>query len=154
VAGSGRVAECGRRLAGERGSFAVELAVLAPVLLAFVLVIVDGGRLTWARSRLQGAARDAARTVTINHNSGPAAFDSAYQAVLGSLAGSGVNCADPALELVPDPRVVPIGSGATVTATVTCQVRFVLFGTERVSRSQQSVVDRYRQVTTGPGEVP
>jgi hypothetical protein len=50
--------------------------------------------------------------------------------------------------------VVPIGNGATVTATVTCQVQFVLFGTETISRSQQSVVDQYRQVTTGSGAAP
>src|SRR5262249_9617177 len=142
----------GRRLpGGDRGSFAVELAILAPVLLAFIVIIIDGGRLSVAKSRLRGAGRGAARAGTINHNSGGAAYDSANQAMLGSLASSGVNCLAPTLLLAPDPRVAPIGNGQAVTATVTCQVRFLGLGTRTITRSQQSVVDQYRQVTTGPG---
>ncbi len=139
---------------GERGSFAVELAVLAPVLIAFVVMIIDGGRLTWAKSRLQGAARDAARAVTINHNSGQGAYNSASQAMTDALSNGGVNCGAPTLTLVPDPRTDAIGNGETVTATVTCNVAFVMFGTRTITRSQQSVVDQYRQVTTGPGTIP
>lgn len=142
------------RTDGERGSFAVELAVLAPVLIAFVVMIIDGGRLTWAKSRLQGAARDAARAVTINHNSGQGAYDSANQAMTDALDNSGVNCGAPTLTLVPDPRTQAIGNGQTVTATVTCNVQFVMFGNQTITRSQQSVVDQYRQVTTGPGTLP
>jgi Flp pilus assembly protein TadG len=143
-----------RRRDGERGSFAVELAVLAPVLLAFMMIIIDGGRVTWAKSRLQGAARDAARSVTINHNSGQGAFDSANKAMTDALNNSGVNCGGPTLTLAPDPRNQAIGNGEVVTATVTCDVQFFFVGTKTITRTQQSVVDTYRQVTTGPGTLP
>jgi Flp pilus assembly protein TadG len=139
---------------GERGSFAVELAILAPVLIAFIVMVIDGGRLTWAKSRVQGAARDAARAVTINHNSGEAAYQAAQQAMTNALANSGVNCTPDPVVLNPDPRVTAIGNGETVTATVVCHVQFVLFGNQAITREQQSVVDQYRQVTTGPGTVP
>jgi Flp pilus assembly protein TadG len=135
---------------GERGSFAVELAILAPVILAFLVMVIDGGRLTWAGSRLQGAARDAARAVSINHNSGQQAFASAEQAMTDALANSGVDCDAPTLTLDPDPRTTAIGNDDTVSATVTCDVQFVMVGSHTLSRTQQSVVDRYRQVTTGP----
>jgi len=139
------------RRRSERGSFAVELAILAPVILAFLLIIVDGGQLTWARSRLQGVARDTARAVTISHSTGGGAYDAANQAMLNALGNSGVNCRAPTLVLTPDPRDVAIGNGQMVQATVTCQVKFAFFGYQTITRSQQSVVDVYRQVTTGPG---
>jgi Flp pilus assembly protein TadG len=139
---------------GERGSFAVELAILAPVLIAFIVMVVDGGRLTWAKSRVQGAARDAARAVSINHNDGQAAYAAAQQAMTDALANSGVNCAPDPVVLTPDPRFTAIGNGETVTATVVCHVQFVMFGTRDITRQQQSVVDQYRQVTTGPGTLP
>jgi Flp pilus assembly protein TadG len=144
------------RAGGERGSFAVELAILAPVILAFLVMVIDGGRLTWAGSRLQGAARDAARAVSINHNSGSEAYASAQQAMTDALANSGVDCAAPTLLLDPDPRNEPIVNDQVVSATVTCDVQFIMVGSHTLSRTQQSVVDRYRQVTTGParGGVP
>jgi len=139
---------------GERGSFAVELAVLAPVILAFLVMVIDGGRLTWAGSRLQGAARDAARAVSINHNSGQAAYNAALQAMNEALANSGVDCGAPTLTLNPDPRTAAIGNDQTVAATVTCDVQFIMVGSRTLSRTQQSVVDRYRQVTTGNQVIP
>jgi Flp pilus assembly protein TadG len=140
-----------RRLrARERGSFAVELAILAPVIIAFLVMIIDGGRLTWANSRLQGAARDAARAISINHNSGVGAYNEAFKAMTDALSNGGVDCGAPTLILNPDPRLVAIGNDAVVSATVRCDVQFVLIGTRTLTRTQQSVVDRYRQVTTGP----
>jgi Flp pilus assembly protein TadG len=135
---------------GERGSFAVELAVLAPVIIAFLVMLIDGGKLTWTHSRLQGAARDAAREVSINHNSGQDAYNAAFQAMSTALATAGVDCGNPKLLLNPDPRTTVIGNDGVVNATVSCDVDFVLGGTHTLSRTQQSVIDRYRQVTTGP----
>jgi Flp pilus assembly protein TadG len=113
-------------------------------------MIIDGGRLTWANSRLQGAARDAARAISINHNSGKGAYDEAFKAMTDALSNAGVDCGAPTLTLNPDPREVAIGNDAVVSATVACDVQFVLIGTRTLTRTQQSVVDRYRQVTTGP----
>ena len=49
---------------GERGSFSVELAVLAPALLVMISFIISVGRVTEGRAMVQGAVRDAARAAS------------------------------------------------------------------------------------------
>ena len=49
----------------ERGSAAVEVTMVAPVLVLFVLVIIFGGRLALARQAVQSAAFDAARAASL-----------------------------------------------------------------------------------------
>ena len=117
----------------ERGSFSVELALLAPTLLLVISFIISVGRVTEAKAQVQGAARDAARAATINHNGNAAgAAQDAYRA-----ATKGRNC-DP---LILDPQVpVP---GGTVTATARCRVN-TLWGSQTITRNAQSAVDFYR----------
>ncbi|MDQ1752735.1 MAG: hypothetical protein QOE71_3791, partial [Pseudonocardiales bacterium] len=50
-----------RRRGRERGAAAVELALLTPVLLLFVLGIIDFGRLWYTQISLSQAAREGAR---------------------------------------------------------------------------------------------
>ena len=45
----------------ERGSMAVEVVILAPVLLMFVMLVVAGGRYVGVQGDIEAAARDAAR---------------------------------------------------------------------------------------------
>ena len=118
---------------GERGSFSVELAVLAPTLLVVISFIISVGRVTEGRALVQGAARDAARAATINHNG--TAFAAAEEAY--AQATRGRNCAGLAL----DPQVpVP---GGTVTATATCTVT-TMWGRQTITRRARSAVDLYR----------
>lgn len=49
------------RLAGERGSVAVEYGIILPALLLLVLGIVDTGRLIWTQTTLDRAVEAAAR---------------------------------------------------------------------------------------------
>ena len=119
---------------GERGSFSVELAVLAPVLLLMISFIISVGRITEGRAQTQGAARDAARAATINHNGNA---ESAAQAAYDR-AVAGHDC-DPQVVLVP---VVP-QPGGTVSATATCRVS-TLWGTQTIVREAISPVDIYR----------
>lgn len=118
---------------GERGSFSVELAVLAPTLLVVISFIISVGRVTEGRALVQGAARDAARAATINHNGNAAgAAQDAYQR-----ATAGRDC-EP---LILNPQVpVP---GGTVTATVTCRVT-TMWGSQAITRNARSAVDFYR----------
>jgi Flp pilus assembly protein TadG len=118
---------------GERGSFSVELAVLAPTLLLVISFIISVGRVTEGRALVQGAARDAARAATINHNgNAAAAAEEAYQQ-----ATQGADC-DP---MILNPQVpVP---GGTVTATATCRVT-TLWGKQPITRHASSAVDIYR----------
>jgi Flp pilus assembly protein TadG len=118
---------------GERGSFSVELAVLAPTLLLVISFVISVGRVTEGRALVQGAARDAARAATINHNGNAAgAALEAYQK-----ATAGADC-DPMI-LVPQ---VP-APGGVVTATATCRVT-TLWGKQSITRHARSAVDVYR----------
>lgn len=118
----------------ERGSFSIEMAALAPVLLLVIAFIVSVGRVTEARAQTQGAARDAVRAATINHNGN--ARQAAQQAYLR--ATDGHDCAPEAVlnTNVPQP-------GDTVTATATCYVS-TLWGRHAIERTAASAVDVYR----------
>jgi Flp pilus assembly protein TadG len=118
----------------ERGSFSLELAVLAPTLLLVISFIVSVGRVTEGRAATQGAARDAARAASINHNGGSAANRAAQEAYRRATAGRDCD----ALGDVPAPA-----PGGTVVVTVTCHVR-TLWGTQDIIRTARSAVDVYR----------
>jgi Flp pilus assembly protein TadG len=111
------------------------MAIVAPALLLVVAFIVSVGRVTEGRALVQGAARDAARAATINHNGGPAARQAAEAAFAS--ATRGMNC-DP-LDLQPG----AIGPDVQVSATVTCRVT-TMWGSQEVTRTAMSVTDRYR----------
>lgn len=123
------------RAGRDRGSFALELAVVAPALLLIIAFVVSVGRVTEARAKVQGAAREVVRASTINHNgSSEAAAREAYRT-----ATAGMDCDG----LVLDPlQAVP---GLPVTATVTCRVR-TMWGRQTIVRTARSVTDVYRGV--------
>ena len=57
---------------GDRGLSTVEVVILAPVMILFVLVLVAFGQLVDGRGALDGAARDAARAGSIQKDHGTA----------------------------------------------------------------------------------
>ena len=125
-----------RRSGRDRGSFALELAVVAPALLLIIAFVISVGRVTEARAQVQGAARDVVRASTINHNgnSEQAAREAYRQAT------AGMDC--DALQLDPLQAV----AGLPVTATVTCHVT-TMWGQQTIVRTAQSVADVYRGVS-------
>lgn len=124
-----------RRSGPDRGSFALELAVVAPALLLVIAFVISVGRVTEARAQVQGAARDVVRASTINHaGNSEAAAREAYQR-----ATAGMDC--DALQLDPL-QAVP---GQPVAATVTCHVA-TMWGQQTIVRTAQSVTDVYRGV--------
>ncbi|NEC86117.1 TadE/TadG family type IV pilus assembly protein [Streptomyces sp. SID12501] len=54
-----------RRELGDRGLSTIEVVILAPVMMMFILVLVAFGQLVDGRGALDGAARDAARAGSI-----------------------------------------------------------------------------------------
>jgi Flp pilus assembly protein TadG len=124
-----------RKGEAERGSFALELAIVAPALLLIIAFIMSVGRVTEGRALVQGAARDAARAATINHNGSSAARAAAQDAF--DSATQGMNCRP--LQLTP----AIIAPDAQVQATVSCTVT-TMWGPQTVERTAFSVVDRYR----------
>lgn len=62
----------GVRSYGDRGLSTVEVVILAPVMIMFILVLVAFGQLVDGRGALDGAARDAARSGSIQKDHGTA----------------------------------------------------------------------------------
>ncbi|MEU6826283.1 TadE/TadG family type IV pilus assembly protein [Streptomyces atriruber] len=61
-----------RRLRDDRGLSTVEVVILAPVMILFILVLVAFGQLVDGRGAIDGAARDAARAGSIQKEHGTA----------------------------------------------------------------------------------
>ena len=136
----------GRRAADdERGSMAVELAILTIPLVIILLFVVGLGRVSEARSSVDEAARDAARTASIAR-SAVQAGDQGRQAALADLAADGVSCQAPAVTI----DTADLRPGGRVTATVVCVVSFGdllllhLPGRRTISSTAVEVVDVYR----------
>jgi Flp pilus assembly protein TadG len=110
----------------DAGSAALELVVLAPVLLALIALVIAAGRVSIAQSSVDGAARDAARQASIALT--PAAAQSAGTASADeALASDGLDCmGEPVVHVDtggPDSGFqAPVGTPATVSATVRCKV--------------------------------
>ncbi|MFV2196720.1 TadE/TadG family type IV pilus assembly protein [Nocardiopsis sp. LOL_012] len=101
----------------DRGSAAVELTVLTPVLLLFAMLVILAGRLSGAGSTADHAAHAAARAAALER-SVPQAEARAGAIAAQSLGGSGLRCADHTLTL-DHGGLVP---GGTVTAVLECHV--------------------------------
>jgi Flp pilus assembly protein TadG len=52
----------------DRGSMAVEFALLAPAFIVLMLLLAVGGRIIEAQGQVDGAARDAARAASVQDN--------------------------------------------------------------------------------------
>jgi hypothetical protein len=110
-----------RRRRADDGSAALELVVLAPVLLALLGLVIAAGRTSVAQGSVDAAARDAARQASIALT--PAAAQAGGQASAETaLRGDGLDC-DPVVRVDASQFwTVPPGEPASVSATVRCTV--------------------------------
>ncbi|WP_413803941.1 TadE/TadG family type IV pilus assembly protein [Streptomyces iranensis] len=101
---------------GDAGLSTIEVVILAPVMILFILVLVAFGQLVDGRGAVDGAARDAARAGSIQHDF-PVAVSEARKAAEADLADVCVGT----------PRVSMSGtdftSGGFVKVEVSCEVR-------------------------------
>jgi Flp pilus assembly protein TadG len=105
----------------DAGHAALELVVLAPVILFLLGLVIAAGRTSIAQGSVDAAARDAARQASISLTPG-AAQAAALSSAQAALSGDGLDC-NPVVHV--DTRqftTVPVGLPATVTATVWCRV--------------------------------
>lgn len=133
------------RRRGERGSAAVELTLLAPVLLVVLLFVVGLGRMAHARQQVESVSADAARAASLERTT-TAATGVAQAAARASLDRAGLSCT--AMDVGVD--VSAYGPGGSVTVTVTCtaglaDVAMAGFpGTQRFTSSTTVPVENYR----------
>ena len=83
----------GRKRQRQRGSAPVELVIITPVLILFLLLYLGFGRITRAEQLVDDAAAQAARAATLNYLNPGQAAAAAQQAATQALAQGGLACA-------------------------------------------------------------
>jgi Flp pilus assembly protein TadG len=133
----------------ERGSVAVELTLLTPLLLLLLLFVVALGRLAEARQEVDDAASQAARAATVAASVADA-NGTAQQAAAASLESDHITCSHLSVTTKLS-SFVPAGN---VQVEVSCAVSLSdlsllrLPGTETVSGVATSPVDQFRGVSS------
>jgi len=136
-----------RRTGDQRGGAAVEIVLVAPLLIAMMFFIVGLGRLATSREAVDGAARDGARQASIARSKGAAGAD-AEDIVRTTLSEKNISCSD--MQVNTD--TADFRPGGTVAVHVSCTVAngdVVLSGLPGSSTLQGdfvAVVDQYRGV--------
>lgn len=105
-----------RRGGGDRGLSTVEVVILAPVMIMFILVLVAFGQLVDGRGAIDGAARDAARAGSIQKDRPTAMAEArkAAQADLEDVCSGPVSVIQTSQGFEPD---------TIFTVEVSCEVR-------------------------------
>ena len=143
-----------RRRHDERGSvMAVELVVCAPLLAGFIWLTIFGGRIALAHQAVQTAAADAARAASISRTA-TTARTQARQWAATSLTNQGVDCATTQIDIDTSGFARPVGTPATVTVTLNCDVNTAdlaalpgIPATMPIQASMTSPLDTYRERT-------
>ncbi|GAA2353918.1 membrane protein [Catellatospora methionotrophica] len=137
------------RRRGDRGSAAIELAILVPSVLLFFAAVVVGGRYSLARQAGEAAAYDAARTASLARSESAARAE-AYDAAMASYNAAGLRCEPLDAQVDASGFLQPVGVAATVTVRVSCQVQFAdismpgVPGSFLIESSFTSPLDTYR----------
>jgi Flp pilus assembly protein TadG len=132
----------------EAGNAALELVVLAPVLLFLLGLVIAAGRTSVAQGTVAAAARDAARQASISLTP-DAARAAARSSAMAVLSQDGLDCQPVNVDV--SQFSVPVGEPASVTATVTCTVGLSdllvpgLPGSKTLTATFTSPLDPYRE---------
>lgn len=136
-------------MTGERGSATIELAILAPGLLALLGLVLVAGRIEAASSVVEQAAAAAARAASLART--PDAARARVDAtVRESLADQGLECAEIRSAVSLEGFRVPVGQPGVVTVSLDCAVALAdvavpgMPGHRIVSAHTSSPLDRYR----------
>ncbi|WP_433474529.1 TadE family protein [Spirillospora sp. CA-142024] len=141
----------------ERGSMSLEMVLVTPIFIAFLLFLAGAGRMVDAKSQVDGAARDAARAASIARSAGSAQSLAADTASAG-LRGTDWCSGGPSVQT----DVSDWGPGGRVGVTITCDVdlgdlAFIgLPGSKRLQGHAIAPVDTfsYRGTDDVPGDEP
>ena len=134
----------------ERGSAVIEAVIGVPAFMLFVGLIVFAGRVAIANQAVGSAATEAARAASIARTQGQAT-DSAETAATSALGNQLVNCRRTTVSVDTSGFASPVGTPASVRATVTCVVNLSdlsvpgVPGTRTVTATMTSPLDTYRE---------
>lgn len=107
----------------DRGSATIELAIITPAAIAFLVVVMMAGRLTLAVQATDSAAYDAARSASLARTPGAAAADGVNAAEV-ALRDQRLRCQGQTAVIDTSGFGIAPGNPATVRADVSCDVRF------------------------------
>ncbi|MFC4033635.1 TadE/TadG family type IV pilus assembly protein [Streptomyces polygonati] len=144
----GATARRAQRADGERGLSTIEVVILAPVMILFILVLVAFGQLVDGRGALDGAARDAARAGSLQRSQA-GAMNEAENAARNDLADT---CVGGTLRLrqVGDGGFAP---GSLFQVRVSCTIRGLgslgLAIDKTLTSTAASPLDPYRRAVAG-----
>ncbi|MER8160042.1 TadE/TadG family type IV pilus assembly protein [Streptomyces sp. NPDC094472] len=139
----------GCALRRDRGSYAVETAILAPVLIGILGLMIAFGRVADADGAVDSAARAAARAASLERDAGTAQ-SKAQSAASRSLDGGGVTCQTSSVTVDTSGYALDVGEDASVTATISCSASLSdiglpgLPGSKTLTASWTSPIDTYR----------
>ncbi|MDX6241664.1 MAG: hypothetical protein QOG10_6488 [Kribbellaceae bacterium] len=131
-----------RRRRGDRGSMAVEIVLLAPVMMAFIVLVVAGGRYVAVRGDIEAVSRDAVRAASLERTA------AAAESVADDVAAASLQNPDRCQPVLMSGEFV---AGGTITVTITCDVSYAglgligLPGSKRLSASSSAPLDKYRR---------
>jgi Flp pilus assembly protein TadG len=134
----------------ERGSAAIEAVIAVPAFMLFVALIVFAGRVAIATQAVGSAANDAARAASISRTQGQGG-DTARTAATTALSNQQVNCLSTTVTVDTTGFAAPVGTPASVRATVSCVVNLSdlsvpgVPGTRTVTATMTSPLDTYRE---------
>lgn len=145
--------KCPRMPAGwwrsDRGSYALETAIIAPVFILLLGVLIAAARIQLADGAADSAAHAAAREASLQRTTGKAQAR-ATRAAEQSLQDSGLKCSSTDVVIDASGLSAPTGQAATVSAEVSCTVALSdigapgLPGSKVLSSAFTSTVDQYR----------
>lgn len=138
-----RFLRCGDRHTGQRGSMAIEIVLLTPVLIAFTLLVVAGGRFVGRQGDVDSAARDAARAASTQRTADSAT--AVAREVAAAALPDGAACQPAAVD------TSNWAPGGSVGVTIVCRVSYSglgligLPGSARVQGSSVAPLDQFRR---------
>ncbi|WP_235206597.1 MULTISPECIES: TadE family protein [Actinomadura] len=140
----------------DRGSMSLEMVLVTPIFVAFLLFLAGAGRMVDAKSQVDGAARDAARAASIAR-SAPSAQSLAADTAAAGMRGTEWCTGGPSVQT----DVSAWGPGGRVGVTITCDVdlgdlAFIgLPGSKRLQGHAVAPVDTFSyRGTDGPEGAP
>lgn len=133
------------RLRGDDGSVTTEVVIVTPIAILLLCLVALVGRTATAREQVDEAARDAARSASLERDPS-AAWWAAQDSATTSLAAGGFRCASTSVDV----DTGAFQPGGQVAVTVRCDIPLSdlgllgLSGTRTVESRSVSVVDQYR----------
>ena len=136
-------------LHSERGSASIEAVIIVPAVGLVIALLILAGRITIADQTVHAAAAEAARTATLARTPDDA-HTRATQAARDTLTSQNTTCAAIDLEVDTSEFSRPLGTPASVTVTVTCQLPLSdltlpgIGGIKTITATASSPLDPYR----------